>query len=572
MRRTFLALACLATFLTACELSLAGDVIPPPEAVISSQGPAEPIVAPKLPLNLQNGAALYADSCAPCHGLSGLGDGEQADELPFFPAAIGDPDLARASSPEDWYRMVSQGRLARYMPPFDATLLPQQRWEVLAYVYSLGMDAAALERGTELYAENQNEADSLLEGLNPLTMEQSSLEPLDLAEEDLAALTGFLQARALGIELSSESAAQQPAATETGGDLPAFGSFRGQVKYGSGEGPLPAGLQATLSGFDHSEPAFTEIAEVSPGGEFAFTQIPLAPGRIFFVQVEYEGQIYFSEFMTAEGAETQFDAPIIIYETTSDTVQLVVESLQLVFDYYAPDVVRAVQRVSISNLGDQAVVPDETGSPVLHFQLPPQAANLAFEEDALGERYVAEEDGFGDLRGVLPGLNSYSLLFAYELPYVDGLSYSLSIDLPTQSLAVLLPEGKLELQNDGFQLIGTQALEGTTYRVFAASTGFQAGEAVPIMIRGQHPLGGGGFGWLADDSLLLGLAALTLAVGVLWLWVRASPARQPESILEEIAALDARYESGKIGKRAYSTRRAKLKRSLSQALDQGGKH
>jgi hypothetical protein len=404
-----------------------------------------------------------------------------------------------------------------------------------------------------------------------LAMEQSSLEPLALANDDLAELTGFLQARGLGIELSSERAAQGSAATETSGDLPAFGSFRGRVVFGSGDGSLPSGLQASLSGFDHTEQALTETAPVSTSGAFSFSQIPLEEGRIFFVQVEYQGQIYFSEFITAEDSETQFDSPIIIYETTSDTSQLAVESLQLVFDYYAPDMVRVVQRNSISNLGDRAVVPGESGSPVLHFQLPPQAANLAFEEGALGERYVAEGDGFGDLRGVLPGLNSYSLLFAYELPYVDGLSYSVSIELPTRSLAVLLPEGSLELRTDAFELIGTQALEGTNYRVYAASGGFEAGEDVPLVIAGRHPLGGNAFAWLTDDSLLLGLAALTLAVGVLWLWVRASPSRQPESVLEEIAALDARYESGKIGKRAYSTRRAKLKRSLSQALDQGGK-
>src|SRR3989304_243648 len=107
-----------AFLLTACELSLAGDITPPPEAIISSQSSPEPIVYPSSAPDPANGEVIYAERCAPCHGVSGLGDGEQADELAVFPAPIGDSELARGSSPEDWYRLVTGGRLARFMPPF----------------------------------------------------------------------------------------------------------------------------------------------------------------------------------------------------------------------------------------------------------------------------------------------------------------------------------------------------------------------------------------------------------------------------------------------------------------------
>jgi hypothetical protein len=57
------------------------------------------------------------------------------------------------------------------------------------------------------------------------------------------------------------------------------------------------------------------------------------------------------------------------------------------------------------------------------------------------------------------------------------------------------------------------------------------------------------------------MAALLAAVGALWLWVRRTPANR-EAVLDEIAALDARYERGEVKEAAYQKRRAALKDQL----------
>jgi len=189
----------LPLLLTACEFSLAGDITPPSDAIISRETTLAPVTSPAAAPDLAVGAEIYANRCAPCHGLSGLGDGVQAAQLPFFPSAIGDPELARAASPEDWFRIISFGRLQRFMPPFESALTEQERWDVLAYVYGLGWDEEILARGEELIAEYRLEIDELMADIPSLSMKLNIVDGLTLSDEDAQALTAYLQAKALGL-------------------------------------------------------------------------------------------------------------------------------------------------------------------------------------------------------------------------------------------------------------------------------------------------------------------------------------------------------------------------------------
>jgi mono/diheme cytochrome c family protein len=127
--------------LSACSFSLAEDILPPPgseqrlaptEQADMLGGPLYPIVAP----DPDNGAATYAEKCAPCHGVTGLGDGPRATQLPVPVPAIGTAEVARPSTPARWYEIVTQGNMERFMPPFES-LPHRQKWDVIAYVYSL---------------------------------------------------------------------------------------------------------------------------------------------------------------------------------------------------------------------------------------------------------------------------------------------------------------------------------------------------------------------------------------------------------------------------------------------------
>jgi len=147
-----------AFLITACSFSLAADITPPPGAEqpviratspVALTGPLYPLVPP----DPTAGASIFAEKCAPCHGQTGLGDGPDASQLPVPVAAIGTSNLARSSTPAEWYALVTQGNLERYMPPF-LSLTDRQRWDVVAYAFSLSAPADSLAFGEELYQEN----------------------------------------------------------------------------------------------------------------------------------------------------------------------------------------------------------------------------------------------------------------------------------------------------------------------------------------------------------------------------------------------------------------------------------
>jgi mono/diheme cytochrome c family protein len=82
-----------------------------------------------------------------------MGDGPRSEQLSVPVSAIGDPALARQRTPSDWFKIVTEGNLERFMPPF-ASLSDPQRWDVVAYVYTLSMDSNVLKNGEVLYQEN----------------------------------------------------------------------------------------------------------------------------------------------------------------------------------------------------------------------------------------------------------------------------------------------------------------------------------------------------------------------------------------------------------------------------------
>jgi hypothetical protein len=139
-------------FLSACSFSLAEDITPPPGSELPAEmptqaeisGPLYPMIAP----NPAAGEPIYAGKCAlPCS--TGQGDGPQANQLPNPPTPLGDPLVARQAAPADWYAIVTQGNLERFMPPFSS-LTDRQRWDVVAYALTLSTSPENLARGRTL--------------------------------------------------------------------------------------------------------------------------------------------------------------------------------------------------------------------------------------------------------------------------------------------------------------------------------------------------------------------------------------------------------------------------------------
>lgn len=597
-----------ALILSACNLSLAADVTPPPgyrppaaaEGTRTTvSGPLYPPVAP----DPANGEPIYVEKCAPCHGPQGLGDGAQADALSNRPAALGSADLARQSTPAQWYAMVTQGNMERMMPPFSS-LSDRERWDVVAYSYSLSIPEKQIETGKAIYAAEcsachgeQGQGD----GPQAVSLDSRPAAALaspefmagrstasfyetisgggegphrtyseTLSEEERWAVSDYLRWLAFagaqgnpaasgetGVTPAPEASAQAPAggtlaaasnpgpaetSTISGtavAELPELGVVRGQVTNASG-GDLPTGAQVTLHGFDQMELATTLTTTVGGAGDFVFENIEMPAGRAFLVTLEYQNATYGSDVATVEEGMSEITLPVTVYDTTTDTSALTIDRLHMFLEYLDEQTLRVIELYIVSNPTERTVVSPGEGQPVLTYSLPEGASNLQFQEGAIGERYIETAGGFGDTLAIRPGSGTYQVLYAYELPYDGKLQLTHPVQLPVSALVVLAPEGSLTIKGEGLQDAGIRAVENESYQMYNGSS-LTAGQSLDMTITGKP--GGGGFAALASGStteLLIGAAVFGLVLVGAGVWMyRRSRLDEDEAQEEEEAQLPA---------------------------------
>src|SRR5512138_3497004 len=119
------------------------------------QPSAQPVQLPTRRPSATVGASLYQEKCIRCHGDLGRGDGAMAAQIQAqFNSPVADLTsdvVARARTPEEWYDVVSNGRLQNGMPGFAGSLEVDQRWDVIAYAWSLAVAPQQVARGKQVY-------------------------------------------------------------------------------------------------------------------------------------------------------------------------------------------------------------------------------------------------------------------------------------------------------------------------------------------------------------------------------------------------------------------------------------
>jgi mono/diheme cytochrome c family protein len=109
----------------------------PPAEFASLKDPLQP-----TPDNLAKGKEIYTANCAPCHGVSGAGDGPAAPSLNPKPADFQTPIHAKLPDGYWFWRLTKGGGVSPFkeagsaMPPWEGTLSVQQRWLVILYEHT----------------------------------------------------------------------------------------------------------------------------------------------------------------------------------------------------------------------------------------------------------------------------------------------------------------------------------------------------------------------------------------------------------------------------------------------------
>ncbi len=103
----------------------------------TSLGTAGAMDLPERPLDAVEGQTLFVKNCASCHGAKGAGDGPAAHTLSTPPPATGIKMLTPELTPTLAYNVISVGVRGTAMIGFASTLTPQQRWNIINYIYTL---------------------------------------------------------------------------------------------------------------------------------------------------------------------------------------------------------------------------------------------------------------------------------------------------------------------------------------------------------------------------------------------------------------------------------------------------
>jgi mono/diheme cytochrome c family protein len=107
------------------------SVVTTPEVAVPPEGEADVAL----------GAQIFAENCTRCHGLTGQGDGELVllGQV-AMPIDFTDPATAAGATPEEWFSIITNGKLDKLMPPWNEKLSADERWAVTMYLFTLSQN------------------------------------------------------------------------------------------------------------------------------------------------------------------------------------------------------------------------------------------------------------------------------------------------------------------------------------------------------------------------------------------------------------------------------------------------
>jgi len=596
MKFRIILLIIFAALLPACNFTLAEDVTPPPNYVPPTPMPTLGNLFPEQTPNLTNGAAIYAEKCLACHGETGMGDGPQGIQLGVTVTAYGLPEIARAASPAQWYEVVTRGRMDRFMPPF-ASLNDQERWDVVAYIFTLHTTPEQIEQGKVLFEANcagcstdffqdQEKMSALTEvELARLINQGNDQIPAfgaNLKEDELWAVAAYL--RSVSFDTSTETASaststpepvtvtETPVPAEAGTpsvegtpiegtpqaeipveatvvSKPGFGTVSGTIDNQTGTA-LPSNLNVTLRGYEHGtdpstgpEEVVTLEGTVNADGSYSFADVEIPVSRIFVAETNIDGMAAQSTFVVvAEGDTSVTVPPIVLFATTTDTSALVVDEVRLFVEYGDTDV-QLYGVYAFRNTGNKTILVElKDGTEVPFIKYPEGMSALGYEGLQDSEPFVNTDNGFA----IPPSENSYGLISVSTTTKADKIDVSQSFVLPVSVFTVFLPEGT-QVEGSALTDQGLQAIQNFNFQVYTSGN-LKAGDTVKFTVSGTPTT-------TSTDTttsetvnpnrnLLIGAGAVGVALilaGV-WMYLRDRK-RTSDEDEDEVEVVDHEFES-----------------------------
>jgi hypothetical protein len=375
----------------------------------------------------------------------------------------------------------------------------------------------------------------------------------------------------------------------------------GQVVNVTEGGAVPEEAPVLLRFFNEMSWTAVYTSTLAGGGDFrfdagTFDDLDDHVGEDFVVQVTYQDVDYFSEPATlAPDPAAHTDIEVLIYEATEDAAAVQVDQAHF-FIVPGEGSLRIAELYFVGNTGQRTYVGDldAAGADVpadarttLDFTLPPEIESLSFDGAGLGERFVGTPTSFADTRAVPPGTATVEVGFNYDIPFGDELRVTRELEVPVQSVLMVLRSERLSLVGAGLAFNGMLETQMGVAASYIAGP-LAVGEILDFTIVNQPPEdatpGGAGAGAVTGEpavarerdgtmEVLLGVGALVIAgvVGFALWQPHVVPEMPPEArrTVAEMARLDAAYERGEMDDAHYAATRAALKQELVTRLGRG---
>ncbi len=588
----------LLSFLLALTLlSVVGSAIAPAHA----QGDGQNDPAGRA----YRGQALFVKRCVQCHGQQGQGDGPLAEQIPGPLPDFTAPDYAADMSPQDIFDVITNGRMDKMMPPWGQELSEEERWDLTSYVWSLHIPAQTINDAIALYESTCTQCHgSSGAGLTPDVPDLNNAKWLDVTDAQLAAAFTSHPHPAVG-ELSDDQQQLLALAArrfslgfdQTQVTVEGLGDVDALVKNGGSGEPL-ANQPVRLIIFQQEQFAEIREGQTDDQGRTQFTGLPTGPTWAYVIETTYQDLTYHSEVGHFSPDSNMIELIASVYDPGASIDAVSISRAHWLIDISNPSFIDVGEVYAFSNSAKRVFTgemnPGADKPEVIRIPLPENAIHISVEGETLGERFLLEGTTLIDTQPLPPG--DTQIFLRYALPVENGqATLAHPLLYPTKMLNLLAPDIGVTVQAPDWQQeapIQTQSGDFLNYTILnlpASSTPTAIISGISEeLVQQQSETGDGAQQQIIDSSaapgvsgspklpwIVSGLGLILLGGGLFIGWKKHArslaqlPAlrqEQKQALIQQIAALDDRFEAGNIPADSYYQQRNALKLQLIALL------
>ncbi len=548
------------------------------------------------------GEVIFQQRCAQCHGEQGDGDSPLAQDLPDTLPDFTAPDYAQGKTPQELFDTITNGRMDRMMPPWKDELSESERWDVVAYLWSLHLSPEQINQSKQRFDEScaschGSSGAGVEEGVPDLNdpkwlsatdadieaafVGEGHPQVANLTEEDLPLLASASRRFSLGFD-------QTEVLVEGTGDVEIV------VKNGT-TGEVLANHPVRLLIFQQEQFVDAREGQTDEQGRAQFTGLPTNPTWAYVAETSYQELPYHSEAGKFSPDTNMIELTVSVYDAGATLDAISIDRAHWLIDISSPGFVDVGEVYVFANSADRVYAgASNEGGPtprVLEIPLPEDAVGINVEGENFGDRFLLEGTTVIDTQPLPPG--TMQLFIRYSLPVIDD-KVTISHPLPyyTRMLNLLAPDIGIRVEAPDWQEddpIPTQGGDFLNYTIFDLPAG-----AIPkavisgitedlttanvqqgpqqVIDRGAAP-GISGIPYLPWFMGVLGFILLSVSAFIGWRKhlqaLAAAPALREEkkkALVAQIAALDDAYEAGELPRDQYDSQRNLLKLQLITLL------